>query len=206
MDFAAIQESINKIEGVILSKVVEEKGEITEIHVLANNNKSAKQIVRDIESALYVIHNYKIDRNKISVASVQGEELLNKEKRVKFSSVELKNKLNKVECIVTLFYDDKEYTVEEVAINTTLNRKKIVLKATLKAVEEILCLDNIFDGQEVIINNNGGISVVTVIVITLLSGKEEALVGSALVKNDVYEAIARAALDAVNRVILMTTK
>ncbi|SET11378.1 hypothetical protein [Anaerobranca gottschalkii] len=206
MDFSAIQESINKIEGVILSKVVHEKGEISEIHVLANNNKSPKQIVRDIESALYVIHNYKIDKNKISIASIQGEELLNKEKRVKFSSVELRNKQNKVECTVTLSYDDKEYTVEEMDINTTLNRKKIVLKTTLKAVEEILGLDNIFDGQEVIINTSIGVSVVTVIVITLITGKEEVLVGSALVKNDEYEAIARAALDAVNRTILMTTK
>jgi len=204
MDVLAVQDIINKIEGVIRSKVVKENGEISEIHVLANNCKSPKQILRDIESALYAMYDLKIDRNKISIASIQSEDVITT-KRVKFNSVQLKNQLNTLECCVTLIYDDNEYKVEDVAINTSINKKKLVSKTTLKAVESILGQEYIFDVQDVLINTSNDISVVTVIVNALLSGTEEVLVGSALVKNDLNETIARATLDAINRVVQKIT-
>ncbi|GFR36043.1 hypothetical protein [Thermobrachium celere] len=204
MDVLAVQDTINKIEGVIRSKVVKENGEITEIHVLANNSKSPKQVLRDIESALYAMYDLKIDRNKISIASIQSEDVIST-KRVKFNSVQLKNQLNTLECSVSLIYDDNEYKVEDVAINTSINKKKLVSKTTLKAVESILGQEYIFDVQDVLINTSNDISVVTVIVNALLYGTEEVLVGSALVKNDLNETIARATLDAINRVIQKIT-
>lgn len=200
MDIFAVQDTVNKIEGVIRSKIVRENGEITELHVLANNSRSPKQISRDIESALYAMYDIKVDRNKISIAVIQSEDVITT-KRVKFNSVQLKNQLNTIECSVSLLYDDNEYTVEDVAINTSINRKKLVSKATLKAVETLLGQEYIFDVQDVLINTSGDISVVTVIVNVLLAGSEEILVGSALVKNDVNESISRATLDAINRVI-----
>lgn len=200
MDIFAVQDTVNKIEGVIRSKIVRENGEITELHVLANNSRSPKQISRDIESALYAMYDIKVDRNKISIAVIQSEDVIST-KRVKFNSVQLKNQLNTIECSVSLLYDDNEYTVEDVAINTSINRKKLVSKATLKAVETLLGQEYIFDVQDVLINTSGDISVVTVIVNVLLAGSEEILVGSALVKNDVNESISRATLDAINRVI-----
>lgn len=200
MDMFAVQDTVNKIEGVIRSKIVRENGEITELHVLANNLRSPKQISRDIESALYAMYDIKVDRNKISIAVIQSEDVIST-KRVKFNSVQLKNQLNTIECSVSLLYDDNEYAVEDVSINTSINRKKLVSKATLKAVETILGQEYIFDVQDVLINTSGDISVVTVIVNVLLAGSEEVLVGSALVKNDVNESIARATLDAINRVI-----
>lgn len=200
MDVFAVQDTVNKIEGVIRSKIVRENGEITELHVLANNSRSPKQISRDIESALYAMFDIKVDRNKISIAVIQSEDVIST-KRVKFNSVQLKNQLNTIECSVSLLYDDNEYTVEDVAINTSINRKKLVSKATLKAVETLLGQEYIFDVQDVLINTSGDISVVTVIVNVLLAGSEEILVGSALVKNDVNESISRATLDAINRVI-----
>ncbi|CDF59026.1 hypothetical protein [Thermobrachium celere] len=204
MDVLAVQDTINKIEGVIRSKVVKENGEITEVHVLANNSKSPKQVLRDIESALYAMYDLKIDRNKISIASIQSEDVIST-KRVKFNSVQLKNQLNTLECSVSLIYDDNEYKVEDVAINTSINKKKLVSKTTLKAVESILGQEYIFDVQDVLINTSNDISVVTVIVNALLYGTEEVLVGSALVKNDLNETIARATLDAINRVIQKIT-
>lgn len=200
MDIFAVQDTVNKIEGVIRSKIVRENGEITELHVLANNSRSPKQISRDIESALYAMYDIKVDRNKISIAVIQSEDVIST-KRVKFNSVQLKNQLNTIECSVSLLYDDNEYTVEDVAINTSINRKKLVSKATLKAVETLLGQEYIFDVQDVLINTSGDITVVTVIVNVLLAGSEEILVGSALVKNDVNESISRATLDAINRVI-----
>ncbi|WDC85407.1 hypothetical protein PL321_08755 [Caloramator sp. mosi_1] len=204
MDVLSIQDIINKIEGVIKSKVVKDNNEISEVHILANTLKSPKQILRDIESALYAMFDIKIDRNKISIAVIQSEDVISN-KRVKFNSVQLKNQLNTLECSVTLIYDDNEYTVEDVAINTSINKKKLVSKTTLKAVETILGQEYIFDVQDVLINTSNDISVVTVIVNALLYGTEEVLVGSALVKNDVNETIARATLDAINRVIQKIT-
>lgn len=204
MDASAFQETLNKIEGVINSKVVVEGDEITEIHILASNARSPKQIVRDVESILYAQYDYKIDRNRISVAAIQTDDFT-AIKRVRLSGVSLTSQDNTVECSVKLLYEDKEYSINEIGINTAVNRKKIVASATIKAVEQILGQAYMFDVQDVIINSSNNVNVATVIVNVVLNGNEETLVGSAIVKKDANETIAKAALDAINRRIQKIT-
>lgn len=204
MDINAIQEILNKIEGVINSKVVAEKEEIQEIHILANNIRSPKQIARDIESTLYAQFNYRIDKNKISIAAIQSEDCV-VIKRIRLSGVSVISKDNVIECSVNLSYDEKEYSTKEVGINTAANRKKIVAAATVKTVEQILGQAYIFDVQDVIINSSNNINIATVLVNVMLGGNEETLVGSAIIKKDINETIAKAALDAINRRIQRIT-
>ncbi|WDU82613.1 hypothetical protein [Caloramator sp. Dgby_cultured_2] len=60
--------------------------------------------------------------------------------------------------------------------------------------------------QDVLVNTTNTVTVVTVIVNALVTGNEEALVGSAIVRKDLNEAIARATLDAINRRIEKITQ
>jgi hypothetical protein len=198
MNFLAFQDTINKIEGVISSKIIANDNELTEMHVLANNMRSPKQIVRDIETAIITIFDYKIDRKLISVAQIETE-YDEKLKRIKFEGITLTTNDNTAECIVTLIYEEQEYSVSQIGIKTMANKKKIVADTTIKVVEKILGQAALFDIQDVHIHNSGNVSFVTVLVNMIIHGNEETMVGSAIVKNDINEAITKATLGAINR-------
>ena len=92
MDFGNFQEVINKIDGIINSKVVVDKNNITELHILANNLRAPKQIVRDIESILLATFDYRIDRKKISIAQIQTDD------QEKLRRIKRRRKLNSLVC------------------------------------------------------------------------------------------------------------
>ena len=104
-----------------------------------------------------------------------------------------------VECKVKLLYEEQELFVTQVGIKTAANRKKIVAKATIDAVEKILGQTFIFDVQDVISTTNRDITFISVLVNMVINESEETMVGSAIVKNDINEAIAKATLAAINR-------
>jgi hypothetical protein len=198
MDFSAIQETINKIDGVITTKVVSEGDIIQEVHILANKLRAPKQIVRDIESSLLALFDYRIDRKVISIAQIQTDDYKTI-KRIIFDGISFITSGNTVECSVSLIYDEEEYSATQTAVKTTANKRKVVAAAAIKAVEDILKHAFIFDIQDVLINNSKDITVISVLVNIIEDENEEMTVGSAIVKNDVNEAIVKATLDAVNR-------
>ena len=204
MDFIAFQEIINKIEGVINSKIVEKDNEISELHILANTMRAPKQIVRDVETAILTSFDYRIDRKLVSVAQVQTE-YDEKLKRIKFDGISLTTWDNTAECTVTLGYEEEEYSATQSGIKTASNKRKIIADTTLKAVEKILGQASVFDIQDVIINNSGNVSFVSVLVNMILNGNEEIMIGSAIIKSDINEAIAKATLDAINRRLLKSS-
>jgi hypothetical protein len=198
MNFLEFEELINKIEGVVNSKIVIGDVDISEVHILANTLKSPKQIVRDIESILLASHNYRIDRNKISIAQIRTEDK-RAFNRIKFSGVIMKTMDTTIECAVKLTHEEQEYEVSQIGIKTALNKRKIVAGSTIKAVEKILGQAYLFDLQDVMLSSSNDIEFVSILVNMVISGQQEVMVGSAVVKNDINEAIVKATLDAVNR-------
>lgn len=192
------QEAINKIDGVINSKVVLNNNELSELHILANNFRSPKQIVRDIETVLLTSYNYKIDRKIISVAQIQTE-YDEKLKRIVFDGISLKTSGNMAECTVTLNYEEEEYSVTEKGIKTLSNQRKIIADTTMRVIEKILGQASIFEVIDVIVTENHRVTFVSVLISILNNGIEETMVGSAVVKNDLNEAIVKASLSAINR-------
>lgn len=198
MDFDIFQEMINKISGVISTKIVHQENEIQEMHILANNLRAPKQIVRDIESILLTSFDYRIDRKVISIAQIETEDC-DPIKRIKMGGISLDVQPNMLECKVKLIYEEEEFVVTQVGIKTAANRKKIVAKATIDAVEKILGQTFIFDVQDVISTTNRDITFVSVLVNMVINESEETMIGSAIVRNDINEAIAKATLAAINR-------
>jgi hypothetical protein len=198
MDFSDFKEIISKIDGVINVKIVEEKGSIEEIHILANKLRSPKQIVRDIESSLIATYDYRIDRKIISIAQIETDD--NKAfNRIRFDGITVGSSGNVFECTIKLLYDDEEFAVTQSGIKTAAKIRKIVAEATIKGVEQILGQPSVFDIQDVIVTTNRDVTYVSVIVNMVSDFHEEAMVGSVVVKGDVNEAIVKATLDAINR-------
>jgi hypothetical protein len=203
MDFNNFQEMINKINGVINTKIIHKDNEIQELHVLANSLRAPKQIVRDIESILLTSFDYRVDRKVISIAQIETDDC-DPIKRMKFGGISLDVQGNMVECGVKLLYEGEEFFVKQVGIKTIANTKKIVAKATIDAVEKILGQAFVFDVQEVISITNKDITFVSVLVNMVINESEETMVGSAIVKNDINEAIVKATLSAINRRVQKT--
>ena len=198
MDFSIFQNVINKINGVINSKIIVEKEDITEIHILANKLRSPKQIVRDMESCILASFDYKIDRRLVSIAQIETDDHDSIE-RIKLCSISMNSFNDITECCLKLSYEDQEYSVTAKAIDTMANRRKLVATCTVKAIEKIIKQTSIFDIEDVIVNMNDKVNFVTVLVNLLVKSDEEIMIGSAIVRKDVYESIAKAALDAINR-------
>jgi len=198
MDFISFEDVITKIQGVTHSKVVYNDEEVEEVHIIANTIRSPKQIVRDIESALLAIFDYRIDRKLISIAQIDTGETKSI-KRIRYEGISLEVKDNNVRCEVRLTMDDDVYMSTETAIGTSINRRRVVAKATVSAVEEMIGQVSAFDVEDIVINSIRDISYVTVIVNMINDIAEEVLIGTAIVRNDTNEAIAKATLDAINR-------
>ena len=105
------------------------------------------------------------------------------------------------QCEVKLTFDNQEYTADNKGVNTRNNRCKVVARATLSTVEKIVGKGIYFDIDDVIIGKSGSTEYVNVIITMLKNTIEKKLIGSAIIKNDVKEAIAKASLDGINRVI-----
>jgi hypothetical protein len=204
MDFTAIQGLIRKIDGVMSVKLVIEEDELREVHILGNTLRAPKQIVRDIESSLLAAFDYRIDRKIISIAQIQNDDNIAL-RRIKYSGIDFKTEGNALDCTVYLSHDGEEFSEKITGIKTAANRKKIVAAATVRSVEAILGQAFLFNVEDVFIHTYRDINYVTVIVNMVLNENEETMIGSAIVRQDANEAIAKAALDAVNRRILRGT-
>lgn len=122
-------------------------------------------------------------------------------KRIKLSGILINSFNDLTECCLRLSYNDQEYSVIENDIDTIANRRKLVATCTVKTIEKIIKQTSIFDVEDVIVNMNDKVNFVTVLVNLLVKSDEEIMIGSAIVRNDVYESIAKAALDAINKKI-----
>ena len=200
MDFMEFQNVISKIEGIKYVKLVFDDKEIQEIHVISNAIRSPKQIVRDIESTLLAIFNYRIDRKIISIAQIDDGEK-RKLGRIIYEGTSAFVKDNIIQCEVKLFFDEEEFSSVERAVNTSLNRNRVVAKAAINTIENIIGQALLFDVEDVVISQSRSTAFVTVIVDMIENSKEEKLIGTAIVRNDLNESICKATLDAVNRVV-----
>src|SRR4026207_1000345 len=71
IDVAKIEELLSQVRGVLAVRVVlEEQGQIDELHIVGSPGRSAKQMVRDIESLLYVRGGGRVARRKISLVQI----------------------------------------------------------------------------------------------------------------------------------------
>src|SRR3990170_1895712 len=74
LDLHLLEHRLGQIRGVISARVVTgEDGEVGEIHVMANSQRTPKQQVRDIESLFLLHFKTRLDYRKISIVQLEGE-------------------------------------------------------------------------------------------------------------------------------------
>lgn len=197
---AVLQDLVNEVEGVVSSKVKQDKeGNVIEIHVLADKSRNAKQIVRDIQSAVAAKFGIDLDHRVISVAQINCEDILSREFRLVFKGLEIVSKGLEVEIKVILSHRDRDYCGYQKGVNAGSNINRMVVQAALQAVGDFIELGEAFIAEEVKFVSLANRNVVNVAITYIDKNGEELLIGSSVVSGDLKEAIVRATLDAVNR-------
>jgi len=199
---ASMEMYINKVPGVLSSRIVVENGEITEIHVLADSTRNAKQIARDVQSVIMAQFGIDIDYKVVSVAQIDVGAKPPSEYRIVFSSYSFVNSGLTSEARVILTRGDEVFEGFAEGPNTTMNKYKIIANATLDAVSKLIPKNHLFLLEDVDIFNIAKSRIVVVGVTHVTNSQEELLTGSSLIRKDEGESVVKATLDAINRRVM----
>ncbi|MGI9040449.1 MAG: hypothetical protein ACR2HK_04970 [Gemmatimonadales bacterium] len=203
---------LTSLEGILSARVITTPlGEVSEVHILAQAGLPAKQLVRNIESALLAQLGLKIDHRKISIAQtaeVRPIELLERDavrervlqRGVLFESLQVSpsRRHHRIMITVTLSYRGQTETAEEESSDTPRSRVEGAAKASVAVLDRLLTDSSIalegariveaFDRQFAFVGVQG------------LGGRETLLLtGTAAIKESAERAAVFAVLDATNR-------
>jgi hypothetical protein len=207
-----LENLITGLTGVLSARVVATPlGEVSEVHVLTKSDIAAKQVVRNIESALMAQLGFKIDHRKISVAqtadvrpieALQQEAITERSKRrmVVFKSIEVRpsDRPQRVLVRVRLAYGEREAQAEEVGTDTVRNRVEAAARAAAACLDELLADNSValegaqtmeaFERKFVFVAVHG------------LGGREaQLLTGTCEIRESAERSAVLAVLDATNR-------
>jgi hypothetical protein len=222
--FHLAERLIGNLPGVLSARInAGPTGEITEVHVLTDHNRSPKQIVRDVESALLTGFGLEVDHKRISVAQlrkpeggkkeVTASDLSFREKkkdepssngqeefRLRFDRFELISS-SQLKCRAEVILVNGRRIFRGVCedTDTRVNQMKISSKAVLGALEEYLGGEKAFTLEELRIVNVNNTPVVLVVVGAVSQTGAISLVGTSFIREDRNRSAALATLKAVNR-------
>jgi len=180
---------------------VRDGGKIAEVHVLAAPDRTAKQVVRDVQSLAMAKFGESIDHRVISVVQINAPEKA-PQTRQRPALIEIEDEPNgaRTTITVTLSFQDEEHVGIGSGPIAGSARLRLVGEATLKAIQSI------YPGAPALALDGVGVTTIGMrsVMIAVVVGSndrrsEEVAVGSALVNNDMDHAAVRAILDALNR-------
>jgi hypothetical protein len=203
---ADIEGTLSRLRGIISARVVtDERGEIVEIHVLADQGRHPKQIGRDIESALFSEFGIRVDHRKISIAQTRDMEEPAVESRLKFLGIDYSIDRASARARVSVGRGDETYVGAATTAGGNVNQEQLVARATLEAVQEYLRTTSLRNGEvamelrDFTRSETSGRAFFAVTVRVHGERGDLDLIGSAIVRDDPWRAAACATLDAINR-------
>jgi hypothetical protein len=174
----------------------------TEVHILADRAKAPKQLVRDIQSLALASYDIDIDHRIVSVVQLDDEDVTvepdhDGNVRPLVASVMTQTSGTDATVTVTVRTGMDDYTGTAAGAASAGMRPRLVARATLDAVRELLGTPAELE-HSALLPVGGRTVAVSLVHLTTRQG-ELVLSGSAIVRNDEADAIARSVLDAINR-------
>ena len=218
-----LEVSIRQIPGVRAASVVTDaQANPTEVHVLAAPGKPAKQVVRDVQSLAMAQFDIDIDHRIVSVVQIEDEprtpdapgpedevpqltepseqvlEEIEAQARPVISEIGVRSTGSEIEVEVRLTLDGDTFVGIERGAAAATARARLVASATMSALDELLGIPAAVESAAVV---ETGTHAVALVVLTLSVPRlgAQSVAGSAVVRGDETDAVARAVLAAVNR-------
>jgi hypothetical protein len=210
------EDELKRLPGIIAASVVTGPDAVpNEIHVLAEPGKPPKQVVRDVQSFAMLKLGLDIDHRIVSVVQIgsddfgvvvqhdsadaegaDGEDAL---PRPAIGSIMVRTAGNETEALVTVSATGGHlFDGRAVGPSGATHRHRLVAQATLNALEELLGSTADVESAQVVAAGSREVALTVLSVVVPRLG-EQLLTGSAMVRGDESEAVARSVLDALNR-------
>jgi hypothetical protein len=208
-----LEEELCRLGGVLAVRVVGDRvGRPIEVHVLADNSKPAKQTVRDVRSVAQTVFGLELDHRIVSVAQFDAndepedtaagdgdEHAVRSETRVRVGSVKFDSEGVRATVQVVLATGEQEQSGFAEGSVAAIGRPHLVAAAALSALRQLESAADAVHLSAAEVTRVGGNRIAVVTVVWVEPPLELPMSGSAVVRRDRDDAIARALLDAVNR-------
>jgi hypothetical protein len=205
-DLRELEDEIARLSGIHAVRVVGDRsGRPIEVHILADNTKPPKQTVRDVRAVAQTLFGWELDHRIVSVAQLkpEGEQAFEGEpahvSRVRVVTTSVETVGVRADVRVVLADGDTEYTGYAEGSAASIARPGLVAAAALDALRQINRSAEAVHiaSAEIGRTPTGRVALVTAVYVDPQS--ELVVSGSAVVRRDRDDAVARAVLDATNR-------
>lgn len=199
-EVSEIEQAICRISGVQAARIITAaQGRVAEIHVLASRERAPKQLVRDIQSVALTNFGMSLDYRTISVVQLDRPESAaqapgGRRPAIRRIAAETSTATTEVSVLLTANGSERSGSARGPATAGL----RLVAQATIDAVSGLLNVDGIeVEWAQIVPAGTRGVGLV---ILRLLTSRGDHVVsGSAVVRKDPGDAIARAALAALNR-------
>jgi hypothetical protein len=208
-DGAALEQLIYQVRGVHAARLVTDTGgKINEVHVVGTPRRSAKQIVRDIESILYVRGGVRLDYRKISLVQVADSAVQNVAPRLQLVDVAHSTGESGTSVAITLSLRDEQVQgvsaapsagSQDEAKPLLADLPQLAAQATVNALDNWVGPRGHLQLERIQRQALGAIEVYLAHLSLETDGGIETLLGVSMLRNDELLTVARAVLDAANR-------
>ena len=214
-----LEDALRQVPGIRAASVVTGPDAVpTEIHIVASRSKGAKQVVRDVQSLAMAGYDIDIDHRIVSVVQfdddiddVRGDDTshaiirmpdtapaIDTLPRPVIAAITIRTAGSEADASVVVRTGNSSYDGRSIGPSTMSHRHTLIARATLDAVSELLGLPA--EVEFVTVSTMGNRRMAACVVQVAVPGIGElVLTGSALVRSDEADAVARAVLDALNR-------
>lgn len=198
----SIEKAISRLDGIEAVRLVPgQQRPVDELHVIVTPDRDPKQTVRDIHSLLRAGFDLEIDRRVISVVQLPddaGKRLHDGIPRVVLETVQIEVRSGETSVTVVLTTDDDQNVLGCAGPIGDESPTKATAEATLDALGDQLSGTRLrLLGADLVAIGSERVAVAAVHATSGRTG--EVLTGSAIVRNSGPDAVARAVLDATNR-------
>lgn len=200
---------LSKIPGVFSANVSEDElGDIAEIHILASTRRNAKQISRDVQSAITAAFHREVDHRTISIAQIDSTAYagvddcrMRQAARLRYAGMNVSMRDGRRVYEVRLTREDTDYTGEASCPNSPHQKRRAVAEATIRALESALSLDGELSLVAVHNSDIAGVPIIVCAIECPETRDGRLLIGAAhcMRDDDEAECVVRATLDALNR-------
>lgn len=208
LELQELEEELCRLGGVLAVRVVGDRmGRPTEVHVLSDNSKPAKQTVRDVRAVAQTVFGLELDHRIVSVAQFDASDseenalsaMMRVESRVRVASVRYDSETVRATVQVVLANTEREQTGYAEGSVAAIGRPQLVATAALDALRQLEPAAEAVHlaGAELTRVGKNRIALVTVVWVE--PPLELPVSGSAVVRRDRDDAVVRALLDATNR-------
>ena len=200
IDVAKIEELLSQVRGVMAVRVVlEEQGQIDELHIVGSPQRSAKQMVRDVESLLYVRGGVRVDHRKISLVQIAESAIQPAQVRVRLLNIS-RNTGEPATMTVALGMDNQHVQgIGRSRPDQDDQPEHLAGYATIHALDQLIGARGQFRLENMERKPFGQIEVYLTHLSLTSDDGVEMLLGISMVRDGDPAAVVRAILDAVNR-------